>query len=318
MQQIRLIHEATQDACVALADAFDDLCEDRAWPTALFERDADSPVWCYAIYVPEGSEADARALLADHASDAGFVTETLGDVDWIAATLRQLAPVRAGRFLVHGSHDREAARNAPVAVEIDAGQAFGTGHHGTTAGCLDAFERVLRRSFPSTIIDVGAGSGVLAIAAAKACRVPALASDIDPVAQRVAAQNARSNGVAAFVRSITATGFGHPAFGRFGRADVIFANILARPLEHLARPLAAQLVPGGTAILSGLLPHQRARIVAAYRTQGLVLEKATVREGWLTIAMRKPDRTRKGRRPDRSTPSKNAPFAPPDSADWTN
>ncbi|MEL7228749.1 MAG: 50S ribosomal protein L11 methyltransferase, partial [Pseudomonadota bacterium] len=216
--------------------------------------------------------------------------EELEDQDWVSQTLTELAPVRAGRFLVHGSHDRDQAHTARIAVEVDAGQAFGTGHHGTTAGCLDMLERCMRQwqgpmGPPRRAMDIGTGSGVLAIALAKACPMPVLATDIDPIATHVARENCRLNGVASNVTCATATGFNNPAFARFGPADLIMANILARPLEALAPAMARNVTGGARVILSGLLPHQQARIVAAYRRQGMVLKHAHIRDGWLTLIM---------------------------------
>ena len=217
-----------------------------------------------------------------------------GETDWVAETLRALSPVRAGRFLVHGTHDREAVRAGDVAIELDAGLAFGTGHHGTTAGCLRMLDRELRRRRPRRVMDIGTGSGVLAIAAAKAARVPVLATDIDPVAVRVARENCIANGVE--VRCERAAGFHSPAFGEIGRADLLLANILAGPLKRLARPMHEHLAPGATVILSGLLPHQRAAIVGFYGVQGMRLRRAHVENGWLTLVMRALRRGRKRKR----------------------
>ncbi len=288
-QLILAVRDTPKPQLDALSETLDPHWEERGWPTALFETVQDSDDWAYTVYVPVDALSEAKALIADHAPDARFRQEAIPDTDWIAETLQNLSPVRAGRFLVHGSHDRNAARCAPVSVLIDAGQAFGTGHHGTTAGCLDMLERVLRMEHdsgrPRHALDIGAGSGVLAIAFAKATGKPAIASDIDPVCEIVAGENARINKVGALVRCITATGMNHPAFWP---VDLVFANILARPLEGLARALSRHILPGGHVILSGLLPHQRARIVAAYREQGLVFRHAHIRDGWLTLLMHKP------------------------------
>ncbi len=289
-EQITLaVRDTPKDKLDALSETLDPHWEERGWPTALFETVQDSDDWAYTVYVPLDALSEAEAVIADHAPDTRFQQEEIPDTDWIAETLQNLSPVRAGRFLVHGSHDSEAARHAPVPVLIDAGQAFGTGHHGTTAGCLDMLERVLRLEHdsgrPRHALDVGAGSGVLAIAFAKATGKPAVASDIDPICETVAGGNARLNKVGGLVRCITATGMNHPAFRP---ADLVFANILARPLEGLARDLSRHVLPGGHVILSGLLPHQKARIVAAYRVQGMILRRALIRDGWLTLLMHRP------------------------------
>jgi len=193
--------------------------------------------------------------------------------------------VRAGRFVVHGSHDRHIAKTAAVAIEIDAGQAFGTGHHGTTAGGLDLLETVLRRRTPRTALDIGTGSGVLAIALAKAARVPVLATDIDPVATKTARENARLNEVRNDVIFETSVGFNHPIFQTTEPADLIFANILARPLEALAGPMHRHAEFGADIILSGLLPHQQSRIVATYRQHGFTFRRRLIRDGWLSLLL---------------------------------
>ena len=286
------------------AALFDARFGDEGRPTSVFEVGADrgeaepsGDPWRFALTVPTmacDEWLDRLTLLADERGAAAeFEREDHDDVDWVSMTLQALAPVRAGRFLVHGSHDRAAVRAGDVGVEVDAGLAFGTGHHGTTAGCLDMLERVLRRGKPRRVLDVGTGSAVLAIAAAKAARVPVLASDIDATAVRVARENARANGVGAngaggLVRCVAAAGFHHPAFRAFGTADLALANILAGPLKRLAAPMRRHLAPGADVILSGLLPHQARGVAATYRLQGLALEREHRRDGWSTLLMRAP------------------------------
>ena len=186
----------------------------------------------------------------------------------MAKSLEGLKPVRAGRFLVFGRHDRDRLKPNDLGIEIEAGQAFGTGHHGTTAGCLIAIAQEAKTRPIRNALDVGSGSGVLAIALAKLAKARVLASDIDPVATRVAEENVRLNGVAAHVRCITAAGLNGRAFAERTPADLIVANILAGPLAALAPAIRRAVAPGGTVILSGLLPEQRARIVATYRAAG--------------------------------------------------
>ena len=292
MSQSRLYLSVRKPEAEHIASILDPHFEEDGLSTALFEDKEHPGQWCWSVYVDRENVAQTRLLikarLGGNAFSADILEEKIEDIDWVSHTLRDLAPVSAGRFFVHGSHDRALALNRPVAVEIDAGLAFGTGHHGTTAGCLDMLERVLRRRRPERAMDVGTGSGVLAIALAKAAHIPILATDIDPVSVQVTRENARKNGTANCVTSVTATGFDHPAFDQFGPADLIFANILARPLERLSRPMRPHLARGGDVILSGLLPHQKARIVSAYRRQRLVLEHAHIRDGWLTLLMHRP------------------------------
>ncbi len=256
-------------------------------PVAWSEAEAG---WVVTAYLESASADDAGETVRDALGGDGFglrikVTR-LPDADWVRKSLEGLPPVRAGRFLVHGSHDRGRRRASDTPIEIEAGLAFGTGHHGTTAGCLLALESAFRRQAFRNALDLGTGSGVLAIAIAKRWRVPVLATDIDPVAVRVATENAQLNGVAGLVEMRTAAGFAHPAFARWRPFDLIVANILAEPLSRLAPELARHLAPGGTVILSGLLPYQGRRVIAAYRNQGLRLVRRRVRDAWLTLELR--------------------------------
>ncbi len=251
--------------------------------------------WEVAVYFPDApTEAQRKAL-----SQFGrFKITELPDTDWVAKSLEGLKPVRAGRFLVHGRHDRGQRKPNDIAIEIEAGQAFGTGHHGTTAGCLVAIEAVAKSRRIRNALDVGTGSGVLAIAITRLAKAPVLASDIDPVATRIAKENAQANGVGRWVQTLTATGLEGATFRKRGPYDLIVANILAGPLAALAPAISRHLAPGGVVILSGLLPEQWARIVAAYRGTGLALWRALVRDGWLTLSLTRPPK-RKGRRPKR-------------------
>jgi ribosomal protein L11 methyltransferase len=233
----------------------------------------------------------ARAGVADAAIT--FLCEPVADRDWVAASLAGLKPVAAGRFLVHGRHDRACGRGGQVRVEVEAAAAFGSGHHGTTRGCLIVLDQILkahRRARRTRVLDLGTGSGVLAIAAAKALRVEVAASDIDPTAVRIARANAASNGVRRWVEVVQ--GAGLRAARLRGPFDLVLANILLGPLRTLAAPLAARLAPGGRAIVSGLLPGQANAALAAYRRCGLKLERRIVLAGWVTLLL--------GRAPDRS------------------
>jgi ribosomal protein L11 methyltransferase len=245
--------------------------------------------WRVLVYLDAPPDDRLRAGLAEAARTAlganppDFAFTELADTDWVAKSLEGLTPVRVGRFLVHGSHDRAKPRPNDLAIEIEAGQAFGTGHHGTTAGCLAAIDRLAKTRPIRNALDVGTGSGVLAIAIAKRCKAPVLASDIDPVAARIADENVRLNGVRPLVRTVCAAGIEGRAFARPDGFDLIVANILAGPLVALAPSIRRRLAPGGAVILSGLLAHQRSRVAAAYRAQGLRLIRAETREGWATL-----------------------------------
>jgi ribosomal protein L11 methyltransferase len=254
--------------------------------SAVYEVDGG---WAVALYSASPLDRDAlREMVAGAASKAAtsaLTFERIGKKDWIAASLAGLPPVAAGRFVVHGRHDRAHVPCNRVRIEIEAALAFGTGHHGTTRGCLLALDRLLKARRPRRIFDVGTGSGVLAIAAAKACRRPALASDIDPHAVAAARQNARANRVGAFVNVIRADGVRGRRFRAHAPYDLMLANILLQPLKRLAAPLARLVAPHGRIVLSGLLRSQAGAALAAYRPQRLALERRIVVEGWATLVL---------------------------------
>ncbi len=215
-----------------------------------------------------------------------MATEVLADADWLALALSGLPPVRAGRFFVYGAHDRGRVPPNAVALRIEAGAAFGTGHHGTTVGCLLAYDALLkRRRFPR-VLDVGAGTGVLAIAAARTGARVALGTDIDPVSVRIAGENAAINRVRA--RFVHASGLADPRVRTGGPYALVFANILARPLVGLAQEITRALEPGGRAILSGLLRTQERQVRAAYLNRGFRLERRIRRDAWCSLVLRKP------------------------------
>ena len=247
--------------------------------------------WEVIVYFDEAPDAAERAALSRLGS---FAISELPDTDWVAKSLAGLRPVRAGRFLVHGRHDRGQVLPNDIGIEIEAGQAFGTGHHGTTAGCLLAIAALAGKRPIRNALDLGTGSGVLAIALAKRAKARVLASDIDPVATSVAGENVRLNGVAAYVRTLTAAGLNGRAFTDAAPFDLVVANILAGPLAALAPAIRRVTAPGGTVILSGLLPAQRARILATYRITGLTLVGAMSIEGWLTLTLRRATRGKRG------------------------
>jgi ribosomal protein L11 methyltransferase len=241
-----------------------------------FEQPPDEPAFRALI------EAEARAEAARTLTFAHLQAR-----DWVAASLAGLAPVFAGRFVIHGAHDRARVPGNRIGIEIEAALAFGTGHHGTTRGCLIAFDDLLRRGTAKRVLDIGTGTGVLAIAAARALRRPILGSDIDPVAVRVARENAWRNRAGSLVTLFAAGGAGAGRFRQGGPHDLIFANILATPLKRMAAPISRLLAPGGRIILSGLLPGHANTILAAYGAQGLRLERRYRIENWVTLVMRR-------------------------------
>ena len=230
-------------------------------------------------------ELVTSAASADIAETIDF--DTIEAKDWVRASLEDLVPVPAGRFVVYGQHDRERVAPIKVGIEIEAALAFGTGHHGTTRGCLLLLDHVLKAWRPRRVLDLGTGTGVLAIAAAKALHEQILASDIDPLSVRVARENARLNVSGHLVRAICATGFAAPQFAAAAPFDLVLANILANPLRQLATPMARHLAPSALVILSGLLTPQAPGVIAAYRARGLVPVRHLRIEGWSSLLLRK-------------------------------
>jgi ribosomal protein L11 methyltransferase len=247
--------------------------------------------WGIAMHFAEApDQSSIRELVgvaAGHEVARDISFDTVEAKDWVKATLEELVPVRAGRFIVHGRHDRAKVAANKLGIEIEAALAFGTGHHGTTRGCLMLLNQVLKAHVPRRVLDLGTGTGVLAIAAAKALHRRVLASDIDPLSVQVARDNARLNQVGHLVESIRATGFSAPQFAATGPFDLVLANILANPLRQLATPMSRHLASSALVVLSGLLPHQAQSVIAAYRGRGLMLVRHIQIEGWSSLLMRR-------------------------------
>jgi ribosomal protein L11 methyltransferase len=263
------------------------LFEDEA-AVAAFERPDGR--WGISVHFAEApDQARLRELIAREAGEAiarTIVFDTVATKDWVKASLAELVPVPAGRFVVHGQHDRARVPQNKLGIEIEAALAFGTGHHGTTRGCLLLLDHVLKtRHRSARVLDLGTGTGVLAIAAAKALHNPILASDIDDASVRVARENAELNDVGRLVQVIRATGFAAPDFARHGPFDLVLANILANPLRQLAGPMSAHLAPAALVILSGLLTPQAKSVIAAYRSRGLVPLRHLRIEGWSSLLL---------------------------------
>jgi ribosomal protein L11 methyltransferase len=281
----------------AAAHALAEAIETAIWPeplaVTLAIADETADLWSVvALYDGEVAHADVVDA-APAARDAQF--GPLADADWVRRSLDGLAPVRAGRFCLHGSHDRHRRPPSGVAIEIDAGTAFGTGHHATTAGCLMAMDGLLKQRRFARVLDVGCGTGVLAIAAARANRsATVVAGDIDPEAVRVTRLNARLNG--ARVMAVTATGASHPAIGKSAPHELILANILARPLMKLAPSLMGIAAPGGRIVLSGLLCPQERMVEAAWKGAGAIIVARLRKDGWSTLIL--------ARRPKRPPPAR--------------
>ncbi|SJM35833.1 Ribosomal protein L11 methyltransferase [Mesorhizobium delmotii] len=290
MTQTRLYFTTGKIEADRIFAALETAFEDEGLPIAILEVDEDRDIQEVSLYADgdvDAVEARVEEILAGLALSRPIAREPVPDIDWVTRSLEGLKPVRAGRFFVHGAHDRRKRHSGELAIEIEAGLAFGTGHHGTTAGCLEMLEQVVRRERPLNALDLGTGSAVLAIALAKLAHIPVLATDIDPVATKVAAANARLNHVKALVETVTAPGFHHPIFAARGPFDLIVANILARPLMRLAPEMARYIALGGSIVLSGILDRQRDAVISAYVGQQFRHVRTLHREGWVTIHLKR-------------------------------
>lgn len=254
----------------------------------VFEIEDASGLWEVGGYFTEPPDDIALDLLAAAHGAKPFTVSELPETDWVAHVRRELAPVQAGRFFVHGSHDADKVPEGAHALLIEAAMAFGTGHHGTTLGCLRAFDHLLDQGVRcSNVVDIGCGTAVLAMAAARVWPDPVLASDIDQVAVEVAQANLRANGLEGRVHCVEAAGFDHPTLAGAAPFDLVFANILKGPLIALAPDMAAHCARGGYAILSGILTAQADEVVAHYTQAGFNLVRREEIVDWTTLILRR-------------------------------
>ncbi|AUH32804.1 50S ribosomal protein L11 methyltransferase [Paracoccus tegillarcae] len=283
-----LTHTAGQARAEALALACEEVLEPEPVGTGVFEIEDGKDRWEVGIYFTDPPDEVALALLAAAHEAEPFVTSELPEVDWVSKVRRELTPVRAGRFYVHGSHDADTIPDGVEPLWIEAAMAFGTGHHGTTKGCLEAADRLAVEGFqPHRIADIGCGTAVLAMGAARLWPVTVLASDIDEVAVDTAAANVIANGLDGRVICMQAMGFDHPTLDEAAPFDLVFANILKQPLIDLAPDMARHVTPGGRIILSGLLTDQADEVVAAYAAQDFELQRRDDLGEWSTLTMRR-------------------------------
>lgn len=252
---------------------------------SILEEDEDKGIWRIDAF-PNDAD-DAQGIEARLKAHPGLIVmvEKLADADWLAMSLSGLPPVRAGRFFVYGAHDQGIVPKNTVNLKIDAGAAFGTGHHGTTVGCLIAFDELLKRERFERVLDVGCGTGVLAIAAAKTGSKVAVGTDIDQPSVRIANENAKLN--MADARFVHAFGLNDRKVRGQGPYDLVFANILAPPLVSLSQDIKSALSLSGVAILSGLLRTQERRVLAAYLSRGFILERRIHRDAWSALVLRR-------------------------------
>jgi ribosomal protein L11 methyltransferase len=269
----------------AAAAAIDAHAATEALTYSILEEDEDRDVWRIDAFPTTEDEQVALVATLKDFPTLRVVTEKLADADWLAMALSGLPPVRAGRFFVYGAHDTGLAPASTINLRIEAGAAFGTGHHGTTVGCLLAYDRLLKARRFAKVLDVGAGTGVLAIAAARTGSKLAVGTDIDRVSVRISKENAAVNKTSA--RFVHASGLGHRLVASHAPYDLVFANILARPLISLAQDIKGALKPGGVAILSGLLRTQERAVKAAYLSRGFRVAFVIRRDAWVALVLRR-------------------------------
>ncbi|WP_158968885.1 50S ribosomal protein L11 methyltransferase [Chachezhania sediminis] len=273
-------------AAEALGEAMENL-DPAPGGVGVFEIEDGSGLWEVGSYFEEAPDEVGLALLAAVHGAKPFTVSEIPETDWVAHVKRELSPVVAGRFYVYGSHDADTVPEDAEPLLIEAAMAFGTGHHGTTLGCLQALDHLVTEGFsPSRVADIGCGTAVLAMAAARIWQGTILASDIDPVAVDVARANVEANGLAGQVECLEAAGFDAPALAASAPYDLIFANILKGPLVALAPDLVASLAPGGAAILSGILNEQADDVISTYTALGAELAERNVIGDWTTLLLR--------------------------------
>ena len=271
----------------ALGEALEEL-EPAPTGVGVFEVEDGKGIWEVGGYFLDQPNDIDLALLSAAFGAGAFVVSEVPDQDWVAKVRRELPPVEAGRFFVYGSHDAALLPKGRIGLLIEAAMAFGTGHHGTTLGCLRAHDRLLDdgQTF-NNVLDLGCGTAVLAMSAARMGAANVLASDIDPVAVEVAVANVKANGLVGRVDCVESIGFDSPVVRAGAPFDLIFANILKGPLIELAPDMAAHLTAGGMAILSGLLVEQADDILEVYRAQGLALEAREDLGEWSALTLRR-------------------------------
>ena len=282
---VQIISRGPRAVAEAAAEAIDanPLLEGATY--SILEEDEDRNVWRIDAFPTTTEEADGLVAALAEFPDMKTVVEKLADADWLAMALSGLPPVRAGRFFVFGAHDKGRAPTNTVNLRIEAGAAFGTGHHGTTVGCLFAYDELIKARRFERVLDVGAGTGVLAIAAARTGSAKAVGTDIDGPSVRISRENAKLN--KANARFVHASGLGHQLVAKTAPYDLVFANILAPPLVALSQDIKTALKPGGFAILSGLLRTQERRVLAAYLSKGFRLHRRLHRDAWATLVLRR-------------------------------
>ena len=278
---------SNKESAEALGEALEEMTTE-PYGVGVFEIEDGSGMWEVGGYFMESPDDVALALLAAAHGAKPFVVSELPETDWVAKVRRELVPVHAGRFFVYGSHDAETVPDGVEPLLIEAAMAFGTGHHGTTQGCLRALDRLLEAGVVChNVADIGCGTAVLAMAAARVWPETVLASDMDQVAVEVAEANVTANGLTGRVVCLEAMGFEHPQLHAAAPFDLVFANILKQPLIDLAPDMARHLVPGGFAILSGILNEQGDEVAEVYARNGINTWHREEIGDWTTLTLQK-------------------------------
>ncbi|MGE0754510.1 MAG: 50S ribosomal protein L11 methyltransferase [Alphaproteobacteria bacterium] len=271
----------------------DDKFSDIALAVSSFEVDEKLNKWNMELlfdHAPDMAEVKRRLIILCslyNITQPEMHTEKLAQQDWLANVARDFPPIRLNRLYVHGAHCRQDIPTGVIPVQVDAGAAFGSGEHGTTKCCLMALEYLAKQRHCANVLDMGCGSGILAIAAAKLWRSHVVASDIDPIAVRVTQENARINRVTQHMTMLVSNGYAHPAIRRAAPYELIISNILAKPLVYLAKQVPQHLAPGGQVVLSGLLATQERYVAEAYAQHHLFVKKRFIDAGWCTLVCSK-------------------------------
>ncbi|ENN93848.1 50S ribosomal protein L11 methyltransferase [Bartonella bovis] len=287
-QQIRLFCTAPKNEAEQFYTLMEAAFEEEGYPLALVEIDEKNTIYELSLYVDKENQDSAHKRFADilALNPNKIEMENLPDIDWVQQSLKGLKPVYAGPFFLYGSHDRKNIPPDVLPIEIEANQAFGTGHHETTSSCLEMIAKIMQTESPQNALDLGTGSGVLAIGMAILKPISILASDSDPVAVQIAQHNIKLNGVKRYITAITATGLNHDTIASHAPFDLIVANILAGPLIELAQEMTQALQKNGSIILSGILEEQHDHILKAYVKQGLQHIETYHRQEWVTLHLK--------------------------------
>lgn len=277
----------------SIASQYADCLEQAVWPEAMsitwFETHDEATDWDIRAYYEIKPTIDALNQLFIEAGLKPLDIEIINldeNTNWVAESLTALAPIQAGRFFLHGHHDAQKCPAYAIPLEIDANLAFGTGHHGTTKGCLIAIDKVLKTKHFNNVIDLGTGTGLLAIAAAKVLKKPVIATDIDPVATYITAENANINNVPNLILPVIAMGFNHPILHKNAPYDLIIANILAKPLTTMAVEIRKNITKDGSLVLSGLLESQANWVSSYFKAQGFIETERTIIDDWGTLVFK--------------------------------